>query len=486
MADAPPSPDALRADLEQQLSDLFDNAQLGEGARFAYWIADAQTGRPIAWRNESDPMRPASLLKVLTAAAVMDVVGPNRTFPTVVEASVPPNERQVVEGHLRLKGGGDPSFGPRFQADRNDHVKAFRDFARAIRRAGIKRVEGDVLFDDTLFEDDRQGLGWDRSERAEWYSAEVSALSYNDNTVDLLINPSSSPNRRASVRVFPKTDYVVLVNDIRSAPEGLRNLGIRYRRNSSGREIVASGYVDRRRAAFTDWAAVGNPGRFAATVFQETLRDEGVEVTGNARSFREIDPSEWSTTASITLATATSPPVSTMLPVVLGISQNLYAEVLLRHLAIEMQRPPSFRGGSEALMQWLRDRRLDAPRTTVVDGSGLSPLDRITARQVGQTLLWVHRQEWAPVYESSLAHPGLTGSLRSRFVEGEGAALRKRLRAKTGFISGVQGLAGFLVSEVGNPYVVVLMVDDSDKPREVTRDFVDAAMILVASHPSLP
>jgi D-alanyl-D-alanine carboxypeptidase/D-alanyl-D-alanine-endopeptidase (penicillin-binding protein 4) len=460
----------------------------GPAARLGLYVSDTRTGREVLSIAADEGFMPASLLKLATAAAALDTLGADRRFETTLEVEGYITAKGVLEGDLRIRGGGDPSFGPRYQVDRTDTTRVLRQWAEDVRATGIREITGRIIGDDSLFEDDRFGPGWPGDQRAEWYAAEVSALSFNDNTIDVVISGTSRPRERSRMKLRPDTAYAPVVNSVRTVSPLEDDTWVRFFRTPKGMEIVARGRV---RAGETreEYAAVRDPAWYTAYVFAEQLGAAGVRLSREAPALparlMKADETE-DTTATLVLSRQTSPPIGAMMPAVLGVSQNLYAEVLLRHVALALGEPASFRGGGLALQEWMNASGIPTAGAIVVDGSGLSRINRLTPRQIGRVLEAAARKPWAATYRAALPEPGGAGSLRSRFTPEERIELRGRLRAKTGTLDGVQGLAGYLASPWGGDYTFVIVLNGSAAPLEVQRRLVEQAALQLARSSALP
>ncbi len=476
------APANLPASIEERIERMLSEAALGDSARIGVYVADARTGRVVVNLRGEEPFVPASMLKLLTAAAALDTLGPDQRFKTTLETDGEVRDG-ALSGTLVLRGGGDPSLGPRFQKDRGATLEVFEDFADDLRAAGIRRIPRDILVDDSLFTGPRTAMGWPRRERAEWYCAEVSALCFNDNTVDVTFRGKGKPGAKAEYSLSPPTAYITFLNGVRVAAGKGDEVGVRFFRSDPGSEIAARGGIPKGETR-TEYAAVRDPAMFAGAVLSEVLLAKGIKVEGKVKRRATTTPAP--TGPLRELSSQHSPPLSEILPVVLGISQNLYAEVLLRHVALARGREPSFEGGSAALVEWARASGLPTQGLNVVDGSGLSRLDRATPRLLASILRQVASSPNAALFRDSLAAPGETGSLRNRFDVAERAELRGRLRAKTGFIDNTHGLSGYLRGTRGGEYVFAICLNDVQAPPEAGRRFVERLTLLLARSDYMP
>ncbi|CAN5344275.1 D-alanyl-D-alanine carboxypeptidase/D-alanyl-D-alanine-endopeptidase [soil metagenome] len=472
----------ITSGLTYDLQKSFDAASLGKGARLSILAVEADRGVVRVEINADTPMKPASLAKLLTCAAALEVLGPDQTFTTTVETNGIVKGATVL-GDLVLRGGGDPTLGPRFQTDKSNNTEIFESWAAELRKKGIKSIQGNVIGNDLRYMDEPLAIGWEPTEYAEWYSAEVSPLCFNENVLDVLWRASSKPGDRVIPQVIPKTSFATVESNVRvgSAKSTTR---LRYFRFKTENNLRARGTMPPNAQSY-DFAAIHEPARFAAHVFMETLEAKGIDVRGTAMSQRILSEDE-PTTEPLVLITHQSPSLAEMLPVILGNSQNLYAEVMLRETALASGLPASFRGGAQAVEKWLRSHRLHRSGFVLVDGSGLSPVDRIPARMIADVLRFEAKSPNAALWKSSLATPGKR-SLGERFTGSQYAALNSDLQAKTGYIAGAHTLAGYLTNSRGTDYVFVIMINgyDPDRSREA-RDTLDDLVLELHNSELIP
>ncbi|MDX2176692.1 MAG: D-alanyl-D-alanine carboxypeptidase/D-alanyl-D-alanine-endopeptidase [Candidatus Sumerlaeia bacterium] len=482
-----PTPNAYQQGLDglrQELLALFEETRLGRDKRLGAYVLDADTGQVLIEVNGGELFAPASLLKIFTAGAALDTLGPDHRFKTSIEA-VGAIEGKTLQGALLVRGGGDPALGPRFQRNPDNTTQVFRDWAHVLKDAGIRKIDGSVVGDDTLFLDDRVSPGWPRRELAEWYCAEVSALSFNDNTIDVLFRAPKKQNERATATISPRTEYATFVNSVRTGAPGGYDSGVRFYRNPTGSEVVARGRLEPGERK-TEYAAMADPAMYAATVLKETLEDEGITVAGRPARVLDREESAILREQSVVLFEHTSEPVSALMPVVLAVSQNLYAEVLARHVALAYGEPADFQGAGNSLRRWAQEAGIPAGNLLFADGSGLSRASRLTPRAIGEALLRMRSSPHWELFRDSLAYPGGRGSLRTRFTDLERRDLAPRLHAKTGYIDGAHGLAGYLTTRNGGEYVFVIVANNVYAPPEAGRRFVEEALLLLDRSPALP
>jgi len=275
--------------LRENLDEVFDDPAF-EHAIWGVQVESVDRGELVYARNNNKFLIPASNLKLLVGAATLEILGPDFQFETRVLASGPV-ENGVLKGSLIVQGGGDPSIGGRFHD--NDRLYTFRQWAAELRRNGIQRIEGNIIGDDDLFEDMPYGKGWQWDDLTYWYAAQVSSLSFNDNCIDLLLEPGRRVGAPAIIKVSPKTDYVNVLNKTVTVKNRPRRSGeldeLVFRPSPDGRTITIEGPVLSTRKRFEDWAAVSNPTLYTVTVLREVLVQAGIEVAGEALDIDQMD-----------------------------------------------------------------------------------------------------------------------------------------------------------------------------------------------------
>ncbi|MDK2973545.1 MAG: hypothetical protein PWP23_3300 [Candidatus Sumerlaeota bacterium] len=465
---------AAVTDLEQRINGVFDAASLGDGARLGYVLVDAASGEALAAINADVPMKPASTTKLYTIATLLHHVEPTHRFATLLETDAELEADGTLAGDLIVRGGGDPSLGPRFGGDVD---AVFREWATELKRYGITRIAGDVVGDDSYFADDRWGEGWYPAERAEYYMAEISALSFNDNCIDLTVAADGEPGGTAVLQtVAPETDFYRIESNVKIVEAGTSTGNPDLKRDEQQRTITAHGKLAAGESR-TRWAAIDDPAHYAAHVLRETLIAEGIAVDGAARSaHRAPGHAQPNPPAAHVLYRHVSRPVSDQMVVVLANSQNLYAETMGRHAAIAAGKPSTFRGATEAIAEYVESEGLLHDGFALFDTSGLSSLNRVPPRMTADLLLRVN--EWGlngNLLKDSLDKAGVRGTMRGRLTD-----MAPRLRGKTGKLGDTDAFAGYLATSSGREYIVVVMIDLAEGDSQKTVDDIlratDAAL----------
>ena len=476
--DAPHSSSDLRASVDR----LLDAPQF-ENATWGVKVVNLLSGEVLYERNARKSFVPASNMKLYTSAAALNQLGPGFTYETRLYAfgSVVDS---VLHGHLVVRGSGDPTIGGRYND--GDLTATFRDWADSLRDHGIARINGGIVGDDDVFDDVGLGVGWNWDDETYWYSAEVGGLVFNDNCVDVTIT-GTSPGRAGEVTWAPgMTDYVDVVNaTLTIHPDSSIEEGYERERASNRIRLysgVPAGRDDR------ESITVANPTRYFVHVLRSTLVSKGVPVSGNVVDVDDapLRP-DYSSSGAMIVARYVSPPLSEIAAVINKPSHNLWAEQLLKTLGLSGP-PDTLNGvplpvvgtaerGVEFAMSTFAAAGVDTSRFRMADGSGLSRMNLITPEMNTNLLrfMWTHPDtSVSGAFLRSLPVGGVDGTIDDLVEEGPAVG---NLRAKTGSLTAVRNLSGYIRSGAGTPLAFALLCNNfTVKTKEVSqvqRAFVD-------------
>ncbi|MEO5742744.1 MAG: D-alanyl-D-alanine carboxypeptidase/D-alanyl-D-alanine-endopeptidase, partial [Vicinamibacterales bacterium] len=309
--------------LQADLSAIFETLQF-ERSFWSVLVRPAASNDDLYALNAAKLMMPGSVMKIVTVAAAAELLGWDHQFETRV-VSAAPNDHGVLRGDLVVIGGGDPGI-----SERSDVPGVLRAIARKVRDAGINRIEGGVIGNDDLFDDNGFGDGWTLDNLPYGYAAAVSALEYNEGSVDLVITAGASAGDPVTIQVRPDGSGLHVDNRLVTVAEsGVGRLTLERLPGSS--RVTVKGQIPAKAASFARTASVDNPTAFFVSAFRDALLAEGVEVRGDA-----VDIDDFLTkpdlSAAGTLVSHESPPLRQIAASMMKVSQNQYAETLLRSL----------------------------------------------------------------------------------------------------------------------------------------------------------
>jgi len=457
-------------------------------AQRAFWgvkVIDVESGEVVYEHNSGRLFVPASTAKLFSTAAGLSLLGPDHSFVTSVVSDAHAEGDGSLTGDLILLGGGDPNFSsrivpynPRKTFD-SDFLSPVRGLARQVVQAGIRRIQGDIVGDDTRYVWQGSGIGWSAEDPTWGYGAPVSALSINDNVVRLRVLPASALGQLARADMRPEIGYYSLDNRVRTAQSRAVAQGLRVRRDGGSRTISMWGEISIRSTGREIELAIDDPALFAAMALKTELQRLGVEVTGESRarhtyphdfvSLKEapaIKPAAYART----LATMQSQPLSVTLSVINKVSQNLHAEMLLRELGLKARGMGSFESGLEELKRFLLSAGLKPWDFDLTDASGLSRQDLVTPDGMVQLLRHMWKSPHREIYAQSLPLAGEDGTLDWRFSR---SSARGRIRAKTGTLTNITALSGYATAADGKVLAFSILANNFSAPVSYIRKLVD-------------
>jgi len=500
---ASPTPDVVQiktpatahtlAELQSRIAQVLSKPELAP-AMVGIKVTSLQTGRVLFEENANKLLRPASNMKLYTVAAGLDRLSPDFRFVTSVYAAAKPDGNGVIKGDLTIYGRGDPSIAARFNS--GNYLKGIDDLATRIAAAGVKRVEGDLVGDETYFTGPQYGSGWEWEDLQWYYGAEVSALTVNDNALDLFVKPGAQVGAPAVITTGPPDPLLRIVNNVVTGARGTKRELNAYRA-LAGDQLEITGSIALDDKGYTGGLGISRPALLFAYLLRASLSQHGVNVKGKTRTIdarpaagfviqplKSPDVSPGS--ARVEIASLQSVPFSAVAAQTLKPSQNLYTEIILRTLGTVV--PPAVNtpnidrtsesDGLEVVKTFLREAGINPASLVLSDGSGLSRNDMITAEATIQLLTYMHRHRYASVFRDALPIAGVDGTLRNRF---KGTPAENNLRAKTGTLSSANSLSGYVRDAAGEELAFSIMVNNYPQDADVRASCIEPIAVLLAS-----
>lgn len=435
------------------LSSKIDKLAKDSRANIGVHVVSLKNGKVLYARNADKAFTPASNTKLYSTALALMKLGPEHKFRTVAGAAAAPDAQGVLRSDLILRGSGDPSFSGRpypysRDAQAQDSLSVLDDFAEQLLAKGVRRIEGDIVGDDTLYAWNPYPDGWALDDPVWGYGAPISALSFGDNLQSLRVQGGPEARAPTSITLRPAVEHYAIVNRAVTVAGGRARITLH--RLPGSRTIEIHGSVPAN-GADTSSIAIDDPALFTAAALKNSLEQRGITVTGAAVARHRLNRAELpSPEPAVPLAERTSPPLWLILQVVNKVSQNLHAELV--KLAA---------GGEDAMKAFLLEAGVEKdgekfPETRLQDGSGLSRLNLITPRATTRLLAFLAKSPHGPLFESLLPIGGQDGTLAGRF---EGMKNADRIHAKTGTLSQVLGLSGFSTTRKKERVVFAILMN---------------------------
>ncbi len=407
--------------------------------RMSVRVLDCATGEVLYSFKADRNQPPASNAKLFVTATALELLKPDFEYVTVIWRDGALKDG-VLSGNLVLQGSGDPNFSGRFHDGDVNFVP--RAWAIQIARAGVREITGDLVCDDSLFDRQLVNPFWTRRDQQNWYAPQVSALSFNDNCLDLYVGPGKNVGDPAVVFSKPDTAYVDILNTCktttqRANPSVWRDLGTN--------RIHVAGSIYQKSGRGRHWIPVHDPALYLGNVFAEELKAAGVRLNGKVRLVDKAG-APISDRDERALVVFRSPLLQT-LAVTNKNSQALYAESLTKLLGARFGKAGSFAEGLAVVDRFLVEQvKLPVDSVKLVDGSGLADQNRCSAMDITELLRVMSRSPNAKAFMECLSVAGVDGTLSKRLQD---PPCRGNLFGKTGRIAGARTLSGYARTRSG-------------------------------------
>lgn len=442
-------------ELQKNISSIVRDSEVAETASVGIFIKVLKSGEIIYERNANMPLIPASNLKILTSAAALVYLGSDYTYKTYVYGGPIDPTRGVMESSLYLVGSGDPTFVEPFC---DSPIKVFESFAEKLFNMGLRKIQGDLVGDDTVFDRDFIGKGWKSRYILDNYATECGGLSLNGNLMQLIINPDG-------IETFPQSPDIHIVNTAR--PGGYTELKVA----RDNEKILVSGVIgwgDSRQRLIP----VHNPPLFTISSFGKTLSDHNIYISGKVRLI-EPQPYKYSYKKFIPLCYHESPKLLAILKVLNKESDNFLAQQVFRTLGAVMKGKGTLRNSEEVIKEFLEKVGVETAGLEMADGCGLSTLNKVTPRQIVEVLDYMYYHTEGKKFLSTLPRAGIDGTLKYRLYG-------TRVIAKTGTINENSSLSGYVTTEFGQTIIFSIMTNNQKSSQGFYKDIEDRIVLSMA------
>ena len=418
-----------------------------EQANISVLIRDAQTGAVIDEYRSENVVPPASVMKLLTTGAALEMLGPSFRFTTTLEYTGI-IENGVLNGDLYIRGGCDPSLG---------NLKGTQAFIfkwiKAIKAAGIRTIKGSVIADMSLLDGDATNPNWLWEDCGNYYAPGIFALNYMSNTLNIVLRSAEVGSVAEVIRTEPYYPGLKTINRIRCTQityDGAFVHGLPY-----SNERYLTGSVPSNRGQFGVKSDMPNPGWLLAIHLTKFLNEAGVTVTEPASFIAEkgLD-----TGIRQVIYEHKSDSLGALIAETNIYSNNLYAESIFRYLGLNYGKPGTIHNSCEVVREFWRLRGVSTKGALIKDGCGLAPQDAVSAETLVQMLQCMNRSKNRNVWIKSLPVSGGEGTISSLC---RGTILEGKIHAKSGTIAGTKNFAGYIDLPNGKQWVFAILVNSA-------------------------
>ncbi len=415
------SAQSIKERLDVQVKRLVEDSQMKHGI-LGFYVADANTGEPLFEWNGSFGLAPASTQKIVTSVAAFELLGKDYKYKTEVS--------YITNGDIIIKGSGDPTFGSsRYQSTK---AEVILQKIKTQLQSADKRLSGRVSLEESGFSFQPIPGGWIWDDIGNYYGAGSWGLNWRENQYDLLLKPGNKEGDSVTILgTQPKIENFSLSNLLRTGKKGSGDNAYIYFPPYS-----ESGFVE---GTFEGGSKISGSMPDPPLQFKEEL----LKVLG-LNNIKTNDSKKSNRHQGIVLFAHHSPSIDSIIYWFMRRSINLYGEALVKTIGMKRSKAGSTDTGIAVIKRFYNDKQIVTPaELKIIDGSGLSPSNRITAATLGKILVYARKQSWFSSFEQS-------------FPEFNG------MKLKSGTIRGAKAFAGYHRSKDGRDYTVVIIVNNYD------------------------
>lgn len=433
--------------LQTYVSDWVQAESL-ENASISIQVIDLKTNKPLASFDEKKCLVPASTQKLFTTAAALHHFEADQKFETKLVAYGPIREGTLY-GDLVILGGGDPSLGSSYHQGVNSVLE---QLVNATINSGIRSIQGRIIMDDRYFGPYDIPRTWIWEDMGNYYGAGPCGLTINDNKIDVYLHSEEEGSLTEVYRIVPEIPGLKLNNEVRAKATGGDQAYIFGAPFQMSRTIC--GTIPHNRDEFKIKGSMPDPPVYLGYAFRKKLEEAGVFIKWAPMPIRELTINEYPNGNQQVLIQLQSLPLSELVRLTNTHSLNLYAEHLLNHLGKSLLDSGTTESGIEALYNVLEEMKLSTEGLYLVDGSGLSRFNALSANHLTELLYTMRKSQ---EFRSSLAVAGESGTLKNML---KNSPAKGKLTAKSGYMERVRTYAGYVTTENKQELAFAIMVNN--------------------------
>lgn len=438
--------------IDKAITKLVSDPSL-KNASVSFYVYDASNITEVASYNSDQSLVTASTMKVVTTATALEVLGSWHKFTTKLSYDGYLDTNCTLHGNLYIEGGGDPTLGSKYFEDENFML----NWVDAIADLGIHHIEGKVIGDASYFSDEYVPATWGWGDMGNYYGSGVSGLSIYDNTITFTFDAGPENNDSTFISCYePYTPDIRIDNRVLAGNTSKDEAYI-YGGPYDPYRLI-KGRIPKGARGFEVKGAMHDPAYIAAFELETLLFKHGITTSSSASTVR-IDRlnGELDTAQRTSFFEHESPSVSRIVYWTNLISNNLFAEHLLKHIGVAEHHDGSVFSGTAGVYDYWTKKGLDMTGFYMNDGSGLSRANAVSAKHLVQILTAMRSSKYFDSFYSSLPTCGKTGTLKNY---GKGSKIYDNLRAKSGTMTRVKSFAGYVTSANGKELVFAVIVNN--------------------------
>ncbi len=457
--------------------ELLKKDKVFKHASWSICVMSQKTGKTVAEYNSEMALTPASTMKIFTTATALSVLGGNYKFESKLEYSGKIDSNGTLHGNVYINGGGDPTIGSdRFNSTNADVV--LNEWIEKIKSKGIKKIDGKVIADAKIFDNQLVSPEWTWEDIGNYYGTGACGLSIYENQYHIYFKAGNFTGDSAKIEsIYPEIPFLELTNNVKTGKSNSGDNVIIYGSPYSNGRIL-EGTVPLGKSNYSVEGSIPDPSFFFAYYLNKKMLENGIAITQLPTTLRIMKLNkETIDTARVLIANYFSPNLESIVYYTNLKSVNTFAEHMLKMMGAKKKGEGSFDAGAKVVGDFLSSKKIDIAGFNMNDGSGLSPLDKVTTKQMAGFLLQFINDPAYEAFYNSLPIAGKSGSIASLF---KGTVAENNLRAKSGFLSSVRAFAGYVKNKSNDMLSFSIIVNNYDcKPLEM-KSKLENLMLLIA------
>jgi D-alanyl-D-alanine carboxypeptidase/D-alanyl-D-alanine-endopeptidase (penicillin-binding protein 4) len=466
------TPVALLSEIQQLKSDK-DLLQCSWG----FYAIETSTKKIVADYNSELLLEPASVLKVLTTGAALNLLGEDFQFSTQLAYSGNIDKAGVLHGNLYIIGGGDPTIGsPLFPGAHCDSV--FKKFKTALANANIKEINGHIVADASVFDDNALSDGWIWEDIGNYYAGGAFGINVHENFYSVLFNAGINLGDSAYISGTENMpSEMQLINHVTTAAANSGDNCFIYGSPYTYQRLL-QGTVPQGKKNYPVDGSLPDPPLYFAGLFYQSLREANISITGIPTTTRieKIAGITDSPTKTI-ISEYKSPKLSQIIYYTNLKSNNLFAEAILKIIGKSQNGTGSAQSGVQAMVNYYKNQTINLDGLVMEDGCGLSRLDKISTRQLTEVLANLASKKTFTTFSNSLPMAGISGGMAGMC---KNTVAEKNLRAKTGNMTKIKSYAGYVTNAAGKKIAFSIIFNNYGCSNAALKQKIEKLMVLMA------
>ncbi len=437
----------------ESLVEAFVKDTVFKTSSIGFSAIDVQNGEKIATYNSMLSLTPASTVKLFSTATALELLGSKHKFTTQIAYSGKIDSLGVLHGNIFIIGGGDPVLGSEYFKKYYNNPNFLTVWANAIKNAGIRYIDGRIVANNAIFHNQIIPDTWSWEDIGNYYGATANGLSIYENTYKITFKSGKKAGDATKIiAIEPPMPDLKFENHVKASSKRSDEAYIYGSPLSKNRTIT--GTIPKARNRFIVKGAIPNPPIIAGLELEKMLRQNGIRIAKTPESSNEhIDRKQIKI-----LTTSYSPPLDEIINRTNKKSINLLAEHLLNHVGRRNNSVGSTKKGTDEVVRFWKERKMDTDGLFLIDGSGLSRYNAVTANQFTFLLQYMYKNsKYLKSFYNSLPVAGKSGTLRNRC---KGTTAEGNLRAKSGTLYKVKSYAGYFKNKSGRRIAFAIIVNN--------------------------